>query len=243
MKATFKSLQLSDTSIDQNRIDIWQYPIDTPFKGASELLNEDESARSARYYFDKHRRRFTTARAALRVILARYLQTTPQEIHFNYNEYGKPEVADSAIQFNLSHSGNLALLAIGKQWPLGIDIEFFSKRPYEGIGSHLFSPAENIALNNTHARLKPFVFFHIWAQKEAFIKACGLGLSYPTAEFDVPILSNHTEAIADPIHQKTWQIVSFMPQPACSAALCYHPDINEIRYSSLKDFDWIDAQP
>ena len=237
MKATFKHLQLSDTSIDQNRVDIWEYPLDTLFKGAAELLNEEESQRAQRYHFAKHQRRFTVARSALRLILGHYLQKNPMDITFNYNEYGKPEVADSALQFNLSHSKDLALLAVTKAFPVGIDIEFFSARPYEGIGSHLFSPKENKSLQQTHNVLKPLVFFHIWAQKEAFIKACGMGLSYPTEQFDVPILSNKTEVIEDTLNHCSRQILSFMPKAACSAALCYHPEVQDIRYLSLNTFE------
>ena len=239
MKATFKTLQLSDTSIDQNRIDIWEYPLDTLFQGAADLLNEEESQRAKRYHFLKHQRRFTIARATLRIILAQYLQKKPKDIGFSYNDHGKPQVDHSPLQFNLSHSEDLALLAIGKQWPIGIDLEFFSARPYEGIGKHLFSPTENKHLQQTHHLLKPLVFFHIWAQKEAFIKACGLGLSYPTEQFDVPILSNKTALIADNLHQNTWKILSFMPQAACSAALCYHPDIHDIRYGRLESIESI----
>ena len=137
------------------------------------------------------------------------------------------------MQFNLSHSGELALLAIGQHHPLGIDLEFFSARPYEGIGQSLFSTLEMDALSLAHPEIKPLVFFQIWTQKEAFIKACGLGLSYPTQQFDVPSMPRTKTFIADPLHKKKWQMLSFMPEVACSAALCYHPSITNIHYMIL----------
>ena len=238
MKNTFKALNPADCLLQNRRIDVWEYPLHTAFNGANALLSEDESARAKRFYFPRHQRRFTVGRAMVRRILARYLQLAPTELAFTYNQHGKPELTNSSsLQFNLSHSGDLALLAIGKEFPLGIDLEFFSARPYEGIGEHLFSPREIRSLSQVNENLKPLVFFHIWAQKEAFIKASGLGLAYPTQQFDVPIFPPANQQIFDSLHDKHWQMISFMPQPVCSAAICYHPLVEEIRYIKLSELD------
>ncbi len=235
MKNTFKELHPTNCIIQDTRIDIWQYPLHTEFTEALSLLSNDELERAKRYHFARHQRRFTIARAVLRLILARYLHVRPTELAFTYNQHGKPQLLNSSLQFNLSHSGDLALLAIGKTFPLGIDLEFFSARPYEGIGKLLFSVSENQALCQMNLTLKPLVFFHIWAQKEAFIKACGLGLSYPTQQFDVPIFPAAKQQVVDSLHEKKWQMMSFMPQVACSAALCYHPLVNDLRYLKLAE--------
>ncbi len=225
---------LHDCQLDKTRIDIWQFPLHTEFAGAQALLNDDEFNRAKRYYFDRHRRRFTVARATLRCILARYLHKNPKDIAFNYNEQGKPSIADpSGIEFNLSHSGELALLAIGQEFALGVDLEWFSARPYQGIAKISFSPAEQDHLRKLPHHLKPLAFFHVWAQKEAFIKACGLGLSYPTQKFDVPVLPTTAQMIHDPLYQQKWQMRSFMPEPSCSAALCYRPEVTVFRYHKL----------
>lgn len=236
MNDTFKALPPNDCVLDETRVDIWQYPLHTPFVGATELLSLDESTRAKRYLFPRHQRRFTVARAMLRRILARYMNLNPSELVFAYNQHGKPELHHaSTIQFNLSHSGDTALLAVGKKHPLGIDLEFFSARPYEGIGKQLFSSSEMLALSQVAPSLKPLVFFHIWAQKEAFIKACGLGLAYPTQDFDVAIFPPANQHIDDTMHNKTWHMRSFMPQLACCAALCHHPLVEEIRYINVDD--------
>jgi 4'-phosphopantetheinyl transferase len=236
MKPIFKKSEHLDYVLQNKRIDIWQYPLHTQFNGATELLSEDELTRAKRYHFERHQRRFTVARAMLRRIIGHYLNKPPAELVFSYNKHGKPELNNtSSLQFNLSHSGDLAILAIGKEFPLGIDIEFFSARPYEGIGKQLFSTTEKQGLHNVSTMLKPLAFFHIWAQKEAFIKACGLGLAYPTQEFDVAILPPTNQPCVDNLHQHEWQLVSFMPQVACSAALCHHPTIEDIRYFTLKE--------
>ncbi len=128
------------------------------------MLNEAESARANRFHFERHKRRFTLARAALRLILGRYLQEDAGLLGFHYTDHGKPFLKNSkSLEFNLSHSGDLALVAVGQHFPLGIDLEFFSARPYEGIANNLFSPQELNAFLALPNFLKPQVFFHIWA--------------------------------------------------------------------------------
>ncbi len=235
---TFQPLDLKNCKLDPHRIDVWQYSLQLEPPVAHELLNPEERERAQRFYFDRHRRRFTVARAMLRVILAHYLQIHPKEVLFEQNKYGKPHVQNHPqLHFNLSHSSDLALLAVGQTFPLGIDVEIFSTRPYQGIGSQMFSERENRDSNHLAPRLQPLSFFHIWAQKEALIKACGLGLSYPTTQFNVPILPPTNQLIDDTLHNKQWQMVSFMPNLACCAALCHHPSIEKIYYLKLNDFE------
>ena len=236
MTSRFKSFNPNDCTLHATRIDIWQYPLHTEYPDARTLLNPDELTRAGRYHFAKHQRRFTVARSTLRAILARYSHVPARDLVFGLNEYGKPQLLNMpALHFNLSHSGELALLAIGYDYPLGVDLEFFSGRPYEGIGNQMFSNVENMALHSTQDALKPLAFFHMWAQKEAFIKACGLGLSYPTQAFDVPTLPTTNQAIFDNLHNQAWQMVSFIPYIACCGALCHHPVVTDIRYLVLSD--------
>ncbi|HBI21746.1 MAG TPA: phosphopantetheine-protein transferase [Legionella sp.] len=236
MTSRFKSFNADDCTLQPTRIDIWQYPLHTEYPGARALLSPDELTRTGRYHFAKHQRRFAVARSTLRAILARYSHVPARDLVFQLNQYGKPQLVNKpALHFNLSHSEEWALLAIGYDYPLGVDLEFFSARPYEGIGHQMFSNTENRALLNTANALKPLAFFHMWAQKEAFIKACGLGLSYPTQAFDVPALPSTHQEIVDTLHNQTWQMVSFIPYIACCGALCHHPDVTEIRYRVLND--------
>ncbi len=230
----FKELDPEDCTLQNQRIDVWQYPLHTEFSDAKSLLNEDELIRANRYHFARHQRRFTIARAITRLILARYINIPAKQINFAYNDHGKPALTNiPLLQFNLSHSADLALLAIGMQFPLGIDLEFFSARPYEGIGSHIFSVKENLELRLLPNMLKPLAFFHLWAQKEALIKACGLGLSYPTKQFDLPLLPPGNQHMEDPKFKQQWHVRSFMPQVNCCAAICYNPQVQNIRYISL----------
>lgn len=230
----FTPLNSQNCVLNESRVDLWQFSLEEELYNAQRLLSADETERANRFYFSKHKRRFTTARATLRTILARYLNTVPERLEFTYNAQGKPSVINSQkLQFNLSHTGELAVIAVGKGFPVGVDIEHYSARPYDGIAKTLFSEQELEGFHKAPAALKPALFFHIWSQKEAFIKICGLGLSYPTKEFSVPTIFPTKQLVKDPLHNTTWQLRSFMPQIACSGALCCHPTIREIRHGSI----------
>ncbi|MBA3536826.1 MAG: 4'-phosphopantetheinyl transferase superfamily protein [Tatlockia sp.] len=227
-------ISTDDCHLQNNRIDVWEFPLDRMPPFASSFLNEAESTRANRYHFDRHKRRFTVARALLRLILGRYIQQDSKQLTFHYNEHGKPGLINSqGLEFNLSHSGDLALVAIGKRFPMGVDLEFYSARPYKGIARHLFSDQELKSFLKLPNHLKPQSFFNIWALKEAFIKACGLGLAYPTKLVTVPAFSAEDEPINDPVHHTDWLLSSFMPKPGCAAALCRHPEVKTIRYIRL----------
>lgn len=231
----FTALDTDNCILNETRIDLWQFSLAETLPNARDILNNAEKERADRFYFSQHQRRFATARTSLRIILARYLNTSPEGLEFTYNKQGKPEIMNSAkLQFNLSHSGDLALLAVGKGFPMGVDIEQYSARSYEGIAKSLFSEQELEEFIKVPHALKPTIFFHIWSQKEAFIKACGLGLSYPTKEFSVPTSMPTQQLVNDPLHNMTWQLRSFMPQLACSGALCYHPTVREIRHGMIR---------
>lgn len=231
----FNPLNTEHCILSESRIDLWQFSLKHELHDGEQLLNPEERTRANRFYFSRHKRRFTTARATMRIILARYLNQNPEQLQFSYNPQGKPELASSQkIQFNLSHSGDLALLAVGKKFPMGVDIEMYSPRSYEGIARNLFSPQELDEFLKTPPAMKPALFFHIWSQKEAFIKACGMGLSYPTQEFHVPTTMPVKQLVEDPLNNTTWQMRSFMPQVACAGALCFNPAIRELRHGIIQ---------
>lgn len=232
----FLTIPDDDFMLNTQQIDLWQFPLEPRWKEAESWLNSDEMRRAQRYHFERHRHRFASARAQLRLILARYLNCSAKELTFHTNAYGKPYLLDNShIQFNLSHSKNLALLAIGQQHPVGVDIEFFSTRPFTGISKLMFSRQETTEYAAINPRLRALAFFRVWAQKEAFIKATGMGLSYPTQSFDVAVRSSAELEIRDHQHAKTWYMRSFMPKIGCYAALCHDPAIQQIRYRVLTE--------
>jgi 4'-phosphopantetheinyl transferase len=172
-------------------VHVWLAPLDAAPERLAQyeaLLAEDERERAARFRFDKHRNRYIVGRGILRELLGRYLGEEAQALKFSYSEYGKPELASSELQFNLAHSGKLALFSFCAAAAVGVDIE--SVRPLTdamAIAERFFSPAEREALRALPQEEQTAAFFRCWSRKEAFIKAVGEGLSFPLDAFDVSL--------------------------------------------------------
>ena len=175
-----------------DRVDIWRVRLDESAKSDSStaILSADEIARASRFHFDKDRIHFIQCRSALRTLLGIYLRTPPAGIHFEYLASGKPQLVAAqnqcALQFNVSHSGNLALIAIGSEHKLGVDIE--KMRPdvdTAALAERFFSVRERAELRALPDDLRAHGFFACWTRKEAFLKATGDGLSFPLADFSV----------------------------------------------------------
>lgn len=214
--------------LDCTRVDIWHFSLESHAENALHWLDEDELKRAHRFCFPRHRRRFIAAHAAMRQILSRYLHTKAADIQFCRLAKGKPAIeCQLNLEFNLSHSGEMGVLAVGKEHAVGMDIEIFSQRPYYGLADHMFSADECKRLKKVPTPLLPGTFFTIWAQKEAFIKACGLGLSYPTKEFSVPSTLGE-QLVWDKLHQQQWCVHSYMAKVGYSAAICINPAVTQI---------------
>lgn len=180
----------STAFIGPDLIDIWTWSLDVsqPTLGASVmLLSADECARATRFVRERDKRRFVAARAQLRSILGRYLEVSPQSICFKYSDYGKPHLTIDGrppLYFNLSHSADLAVLALSDCYEIGIDLEEirFLK---EDIAKRFFSHREYQALRALPPSAYLDGFYSCWTRKEAFVKAHGHGLSLPLNNFDV----------------------------------------------------------
>ncbi len=226
---------LTNFELKSTQIDLWFLSISDNLTQFHHFLTPEEQNRGNRFQFERHQRRFKNARSLLRMILSQYLQLKPGDIQFETEKHGKPFIDHPVnLQFNLSHSGDWLIIAVGQQHPLGVDIEQFSIRPYQGIAGQMFSDTEQEFLRSADQMMQATAFFKIWAQKEAFIKANGAGLSYPTQQFTVPLKEEKT-SIVDSKLNLPWQLVSFMPITAIFAALCHHPEINSIRYQNISN--------
>src|SRR5947209_581306 len=103
-----------------NELHIWRVSLDAPWSWAfDEALSLDDRTRADRFRFESDRRRFCVARASLRLILSRYLKTKAGRLQFETGEFGKPffanEKLSGGLRFNLSHSHQLALIAITRE--------------------------------------------------------------------------------------------------------------------------------
>lgn len=181
-----------DLQLQSHRVDIWRVHLDLPPDPAKRLestLSSDEAEHAARFHFEKDRSRFILAHGCLRDILARYVRCDPLALKFSTNEYGKPMlVSDSNLEFNLSHSGRYALVAVVLGRRVGIDVENIRRDiELENLARRFFSPGEVAELFSLPAEQRIPAFYNCWTRKEAYIKARGLGLSLPLDVFDVSL--------------------------------------------------------
>jgi 4'-phosphopantetheinyl transferase len=180
--------------IEDHRIDLWyvhdEAIIDHDLKSQYyDLLSADEKQRLHRFYFEKDRHQFLITRALLRVVLSKYHEKIkPKEWKFDTNKYGKPFISNiekgQAINFNLSHSKNLIILAVAQHEKLGIDVEYLMRKGgLIELANAFFSPKEVSQLDLLDDEIKMRRFFDLWTLKEAYVKACGMGLSISLSDF------------------------------------------------------------
>lgn len=175
-------------------------------------LSPDELSRAANFRFDEHRERFVAAHGILRDILGRYIRANPQDIEFDYSSYGKPSLknssAETLIRFNLSHSGNLALIAVASGFEVGVDLEQIKpERATFEITERYFARGEAEALRALPLSQQCSAFFQCWARKEAYIKALGGGLQIPLDSFEVSIAPDQPAALLKGAAEK-WSLRS-----------------------------------
>jgi 4'-phosphopantetheinyl transferase len=183
------------TPLDSNDVHIWLVHLDTSWsydEGFSQHLSDDEQDRAKRFHFDRHRRRFIVSHGALRQILAGYLGIEPADISYTKASHGKPCLSGShqeaGIFFNLSHSHELAIIAVTGIGEIGVDVEYIQRfRNIDGIAARFFSAAEQAVYKDLVDEFKVLGFYNCWTRKEAFIKALGEGLSHPLKQFDVSL--------------------------------------------------------
>ncbi len=196
------------------------------------LLSPDERARADRLRFSHLREAFIAARGLLRILLGRYLDMPPANARFSYNEQGKPQLAPTAdaslndvnLHFNLSHSESLALYAITRIGPVGVDVEhLYPLEDMHHLVARFFSAREQAAFNTLPAHQKPLAFFTCWTRKEAYSKARGEGLTLPLTQFDVSLKpGTPARLLADrqnPDAVSTWSLHDLPPIPGYTAAL------------------------
>jgi 4'-phosphopantetheinyl transferase len=236
-------------TLRQDEVHVWRFGLSWPTAKIAALertLAEDELLRAERYRFEKDRNRFIAARALLRTILARYLGASSYELRFESSLFGKPKLTRDSLyedtRFNLSHSSNLALLAVARAREVGVDLEMIRPGLTEGaIPEKFFSPLEVEMLRALPKEQQTEAFFNCWTRKEAYIKARGEGLSIPLHLFDVTLAPGEKAALIDirkePQEARRWSLRELSPAPGFVGAVAA-----EGEDWRLKCWDFIESQ-
>lgn len=210
-------------------------------------LSPDEMRRADSFVFARDRARFLAGRARLREILAGYLGVHPCELRFDYGESGKPLLAGAArtLRFNLSHTGDHAVLAVSCCAEVGVDIE--SVRPVEReLAARYFSAAETAQLDALPDDQWLDGFFRCWTRKEAVVKAIGTGLLSDLAAFDVSVAPDEPRLLrfdGDPGAPLNWSLSEYRPAAGLIVAVAVRAGAPHVRLRCVHEASKSQDQP
>jgi 4'-phosphopantetheinyl transferase len=124
------------------------------------------------------------ASGVLHQVLARYLDTTPDGIELEAGPHGKPKLKGEArLRFNLSHSGDLAVVAVALDREVGIDVERIDPdRDALALAQRALPPEDAAAVATATPAERPGVFHAAWTRYEAAAKCLGTGLRIDPTE-------------------------------------------------------------
>jgi 4'-phosphopantetheinyl transferase len=217
--------------LNNDEVLVWRISLDLAASGLERLrlvLSPDERERANRFHFEVDRRRSVVGRGYLRLLLGEILDLPADKLQFASDEFGKPGLIPAAqglpLQFNLSHSGDLILIAITKGRAVGIDVERIrTDLNVDEVAARFFSATERKLLASLAGPERHEAFFTCWTRKEAYLKARGVGLSAPLDQFDVSFLPNEQarllETRHDPDDAGRWRLLPLGVSAGYVAAL------------------------
>lgn len=217
-------------------VHVWAVPLTGDPDRLMRLLSPLEVQRAERHRFLDHRRRFAIGHGALRALLGGYTGHDPGRLAFTSGPRGKPYLESPAdLYFNLSHSGQLALVAVGRS-ELGVDLE--KVRHLESlleIARRHFSPTEFAVLETASETTRLELFYRCWTRKEAYIKAVGEGLGMSLDSFDVslddtPRLLTFRDGASKP---GDWELLDVTPCAGYVAAVAVRGRSHRLQTFSL----------
>jgi 4'-phosphopantetheinyl transferase len=232
-------------TICPDEVHVWAWTFggaNGPSEADLKILDEQERGRTARFYFDPDKIRYSACHANMRRILASYLQKPPESLVYREAEGGKPELVlegdDAPVRFNLSHSKSIALLAVALDMAVGVDVE--DVRPIErDVANRFFSAVEIATMAPLDGEEWLDAFYRCWTRKEAILKVEGMGLRLPLDSFDVSVRAGEPAALqaARPKAKLTahWHLHHLAPAKGSIGALAIEDASARIRLRALVD--------
>lgn len=197
-------------------------------------LSEQEQSRAARYVRTSDRNRYIASRAALRHVLSVYLGTVPSTIAYDVTPRGRPILKatplPSPISFNLSHSGDRALIGIADSGQIGVDMEVISDRPdVLAIAKRHFAESEFKILSDADEHRRRLLFYRMWTRKEACLKAIGIGLRAPLSAVVCKLDDRgrvYVSRLSAPLDQtQIWSTIPFDDDAVAACAVIVGPGL------------------
>jgi 4'-phosphopantetheinyl transferase len=196
------------------------------------VLDADERARAARFVFERDRRRFVARRAALRRCLGQALGLAPRAVAYRTGPHGRPSVAEATLDFSLSHSGELALIALAEGVRVGVDIEHIdATKAGPGMLTPHVEPGSAAAAEAALQRGDPKPFFGWWTVVEATAKARGVGIAEAQPALARPDwLSGDVTLPDDEGRLQRWTVQHLPSRDGLCAALTCAAPVSTLRW-------------
>jgi 4'-phosphopantetheinyl transferase len=228
-----------DLQLGSGEMHLWRVRLDRAEDAVlafRQSLSAEECATADRFRFEKHRRFFTVTRGVLRQIIGRYTGASPEAVQFRYSEHGKPAVAEppTDIRFNVSHSGDLAVVALCLGAEIGVDIEQDDRQLLvTTISERFFTPDEHAEIERQEDEKRLGTFLRYWTAKEAVMKATGFGMSLePKA---IAIALDPLQIVSLPaVVPGGWRLHAFQPAAGFTGAVAVGGDLERRSY-----FEWV----
>lgn len=176
-------------------IDVWRIPTtldDEHVARFESMLSSAQRQRAGRLRIVEKRDQYIITQGLTRIVLGRMLNTRPEALEFIRGTKGKPyldgEFSDAGVQFNMTHTSHMALVAIARNREVGIDIERIRENlQWQKLARRYFSESEYAGFSELPEESRLRAFFTCWTRKEAVLKAIGTGLGGGLASFDVSV--------------------------------------------------------
>ncbi|HVB43803.1 MAG TPA: 4'-phosphopantetheinyl transferase superfamily protein [Streptosporangiaceae bacterium] len=160
---------------------------------AESVLDAAERQSLLRFRVESARRVFTASRTLQRRIAAHYTGSQPRDVVIDRvcehcgGDHGKPRVPGSRIDYSVSHSGDLLVVAVVGAGRVGVDVEHVRQRvaDLDDLARTVFAPAELTSYQALASADRPSCFYRAWTRKEAVVKLTGYGLRQSLSSVDV----------------------------------------------------------
>lgn len=199
---------------------------------AKSIVSDAENARIERLVTSALRHNRLASQSILRDVLARFIDQSPESFEYGFGHHKKPYLIDSAVQFNMTHSQDVALYAVTLNHDIGVDIEKIKSSKYEAdIVKSNFSANEFQQYSSvTDEQQQRIAFYRGWTRKEAYTKAIGMGLYQPLDQFSVNMLSNDEPGLLEIAGSqeaaKSWRLPCFLIDTDFIGAIAIQAEIN-----------------
>ena len=194
-----------------------------------DTLSQDERDRVDRFFRPEDSHSYLISHAMVRSVLSRYADITPGDWKFSEGIHGRPEIdsdQQTSLRFNLTHTNGLAACIVTCDDPCGIDAEQVNARNNPiGVAERMFSAKELEQLKQYEGDAFLEYFYERWTLREAYVKARGIGISFPTHQLCFDIMQDNVTVEFDSDiddREEDWNFRLIRPDSGHIVALALH---------------------